>query len=126
MEQVKKHYHIGDFVRHPAYTNVMMVERGAVNGFILCRHGEHLMELPARELQPPSAQEIAAWRAWLSYLTRTPVTESFIAQQLEPQPYALTEDHVASLERAIRAEGYNIRVDTETGEVKLYRVKGEA
>lgn len=43
----------------------------------------------------------------------------------EPAPIALTDDHVASLERAIRAEGFDIRVDTETGEAKLYRVTGD-
>lgn len=43
------------------------------------------------------------------------------AKQADAAPYALTDQHVASLERAIRAEGYDIRVDTDTGEVKLYR-----
>jgi len=34
-------------------------------------------------------------------------------------PIALTEGHVSALERAIRAEGYDIQIDTETGEVRL-------
>lgn len=34
-------------------------------------------------------------------------------------PVALTDSHVAALERAIRAEGYDIQIDTETGEVRL-------
>jgi hypothetical protein len=36
-------------------------------------------------------------------------------------PLALTDQHVAALERAIRAEGYDILVDPETGEVRLSR-----
>lgn len=47
-----------------------------------------------------------------------------IFRQSQP-PIALTEDHIPSLERAIRAEGYDIKVDTETGEVKLYRVTAD-
>lgn len=34
-------------------------------------------------------------------------------------PYALTDRNVAALERAIRAEGYNILVDPATGAVRL-------
>lgn len=41
----------------------------------------------------------------------------------EPEPYALTEEHVGALERAIRAEGYIILVDSETGKVKLKRIE---
>ena len=40
----------------------------------------------------------------------------------EPTPSALTDQHAAALERAIRAEGYTILVDPETGDVKLERV----
>lgn len=36
-------------------------------------------------------------------------------------PLALTDQHVAALERAIRAEGYLILADADTGEVKLTR-----
>lgn len=39
-------------------------------------------------------------------------------------PYALTDSHVAALEEAIRAEGYDILYDTETGEFKLLRTCG--
>ena len=41
----------------------------------------------------------------------------------ELEPYALTEEHIAALERAIRAEGFTILVDTETGEVRLKRIE---
>lgn len=36
-------------------------------------------------------------------------------------PMALTDQHVAALEVAIRAEGYAIWVNDETGEVRLQR-----
>ncbi len=37
--------------------------------------------------------------------------------------FALTDAHVTALEKAIRAEGYDILVDPETGEVKLTRAE---
>jgi hypothetical protein len=50
---------------------------------------------------------------------------SFIRRRREaraaPAPLALTDRHVAALERAIRAEGYDILADPETGEVRLTR-----
>jgi hypothetical protein len=36
-------------------------------------------------------------------------------------PFALTDQHAAALERAIRAEGYDITVNPESGDVKLAR-----
>jgi hypothetical protein len=36
-----------------------------------------------------------------------------------PEPYALTDRHAAALELAIRAKGYEIHIDTDTGDVKL-------
>jgi hypothetical protein len=38
-------------------------------------------------------------------------------------PLALTDAHVRELERAIRAEGYTIHADPETGQIKLERLK---
>jgi hypothetical protein len=38
------------------------------------------------------------------------------------EPFALTDQHVGALERAIRDEGYNILADPETGEVKLEKI----
>lgn len=39
----------------------------------------------------------------------------------EVPPYALTDHHIKALETAIRAEGFEILVDTATGEVMLVR-----
>jgi hypothetical protein len=39
----------------------------------------------------------------------------------ELPPYALTDQHAAALERAIRAEGYSILVNVDTGDVKLVK-----
>lgn len=41
------------------------------------------------------------------------------------EPHALTDQHAAALERAIRAEGYSVLVDPETGDVKLERAEAE-
>lgn len=38
-------------------------------------------------------------------------------------PLALTDQHVSALEKAIRAEGFDIFADPETGDIKLERVK---
>ena len=40
----------------------------------------------------------------------------------DPAPYALTQQHLAALEKAIRAEGYDILVDPESGEIKLRKL----
>jgi hypothetical protein len=40
-----------------------------------------------------------------------------------PPPFALTDQHAAALERAIRREGFDSKIDPETGDVKLERVK---
>lgn len=37
-------------------------------------------------------------------------------------PFALTDSHVAALEDAIRAEGYDILYDTEAGKFRLVKV----
>jgi hypothetical protein len=44
------------------------------------------------------------------------------AARFNEPPHALTDAHVAELERAIRAESYNILADPETGAVKLEKV----
>ncbi len=36
-----------------------------------------------------------------------------------PEPFALTDANITALEKAIRAEGFEILTDPETGEVKL-------
>ncbi len=41
----------------------------------------------------------------------------------EPAPFALTDQHVVALTRAIEAEGYRIEADPETGDVKLVAPK---
>ncbi len=38
-------------------------------------------------------------------------------------PIALTDAHVAALEHAIRAEGYSIMMNDETGEIRLERTQ---
>jgi hypothetical protein len=38
---------------------------------------------------------------------------------VDSPPFALTEQHIAALARAIEAEGYRIMADPETGNVKL-------
>lgn len=45
-----------------------------------------------------------------------------IAVEREKPPYAHTDQHAAALERAIRAEGYEILIDPNTGEFKLERL----
>jgi hypothetical protein len=42
-------------------------------------------------------------------------------ENIDEVPYALTDQHAAALERAIRAEGYDIAVDIETSTIKLVR-----
>ena len=44
-------------------------------------------------------------------------------EMFEEPPLALTDQHVSALEKAIRAEGFDIFADPETGEIKLERVK---
>jgi hypothetical protein len=41
----------------------------------------------------------------------------------DPPPYALTDRHVAELERAIRAEGYDILTNPQTLDVKLVKME---
>ena len=42
------------------------------------------------------------------------------SEQEEP-PYALTDQHIAALERAIRAEGYEIMIDPVSGSIRLVK-----
>jgi hypothetical protein len=44
------------------------------------------------------------------------------AEIYDLEPFALTDSHVDSLERAIRAEGYEILTDPETGHIRLGRL----
>ena len=39
-------------------------------------------------------------------------------------PFALTDQHVAALERAIRAKGYDILIDSASGDIQLRAVEG--
>jgi hypothetical protein len=48
-----------------------------------------------------------------------------IRHEEETEPLALTDRHVAALEAAIRAEGYTILADPETGAIKLERTPVE-
>ncbi len=50
---------------------------------------------------------------------------SLIAPDAPLPRYVLTEEHVAAREHAIRAEGYDILVDTGTGAVTLKRVPAD-
>jgi hypothetical protein len=57
-------------------------------------------------------------------LSKYPIGQ-MVAPKLEESPdgppYALTAEHLISLERSIRAEGYSIFVNTDTNEIKLVR-----
>jgi hypothetical protein len=53
----------------------------------------------------------------------TPEQEAQFRAEMEAEPpIALTDAHVRELEHAIRAEGYNILADPETGRIRLHRL----
>lgn len=44
-------------------------------------------------------------------------------RQYEESPLALTDRNIAALEAAIRAEGFEVYADPQTGQIKLERAK---
>lgn len=79
------------------------MKKGIVIGFDLARPGRD--ELVG-----------AIWRD--GRITRI-LDEAEVVALYDAPPVALTDQNVAALERAIRAEGYRILVDTDTGEIIL-------
>jgi hypothetical protein len=66
-------------------------------------------------------EPVTWWRNSPIALTVDQLSPPYAHLNMSPT-FALTDQHVAALEHAIRAEGFSISTDTESGEIKLERI----